>query len=48
MRPSADVAVVGGGVVGCAIAYFLGEAGARVLIVERDALGSGSLGPRSL
>jgi glycine oxidase len=44
MERSADVVVVGGGMVGCAVAYFLGEAGAKVLIVERDALGSGASG----
>ncbi|MEE9198970.1 MAG: FAD-dependent oxidoreductase [Dehalococcoidia bacterium] len=44
MQQSADVVVIGGGVVGCAAAYFLSEAGAKVLIVERDALGSGASG----
>jgi glycine oxidase len=33
-----DVAIVGGGVIGCAIAYQLAKAGAAVTIVERGAL----------
>ncbi len=44
MKRSADVVVIGGGIVGCAAAYFLSEAGAKVLIVERNALGSGASG----
>ncbi len=44
MERSADVVVVGGGIVGCAAAYFLSEAGAKVIIVEREALGSGASG----
>ncbi|MFQ5860900.1 MAG: NAD(P)/FAD-dependent oxidoreductase [Dehalococcoidia bacterium] len=38
----ADVAIVGGGAVGCATAYYLSQAGLRVVIVEREALGSGA------
>src|SRR5579884_2530781 len=34
--PSPDVAVVGGGVIGCAVAYYLAKAGARVAVLERD------------
>jgi len=30
-----DVAVIGGGVIGCAIAYYLAQAGARVTLLER-------------
>ncbi|MFQ5874854.1 MAG: NAD(P)/FAD-dependent oxidoreductase [Dehalococcoidia bacterium] len=44
MDRSADVVVVGGGIVGCSAAYFLSQAGARVIVVERDALGSGASG----
>ena len=33
-----DVAIVGGGVIGCAAAYYLTEAGASVTLLERDGL----------
>ena len=36
------VVVVGGGVMGASIAFHLAEAGSEVLLVERDALASGS------
>jgi len=36
------VVIVGGGIVGCASAYFLRQRGADVTVVERDAIGSGS------
>jgi sarcosine oxidase, subunit beta len=39
---SADVVVVGGGVVGLSSAYHLAQAGLDVVLVERDELGSGS------
>lgn len=40
---SAEVAVVGGGIMGASIAYHLAEAGVRdVLLLERSTLGSGS------
>lgn len=40
---TADVVVVGGGVVGCSIAYHLARRGVRnVLVVEREAVGSGT------
>jgi sarcosine oxidase subunit beta len=40
---TADVVIVGGGVMGTSIAFHLAEAGVeRVLLVERDELGSGS------
>ena len=38
----AEVVVVGGGVVGCSIAFHLAEAGVDVLLVERDTFGAGS------
>ncbi len=40
----ADVIIVGGGIVGCATAYHLTRAGADVLLVERDGIGSGASG----
>src|SRR6478752_2083560 len=39
---SADVVIVGGGVVGVSAAFHLAEAGAQVVLLERDQLGSGS------
>ncbi|HEY8477701.1 MAG TPA: FAD-dependent oxidoreductase, partial [Chloroflexota bacterium] len=38
----ADVVVVGGGVVGCAVAYELARAGARAVVLERDQVASGA------
>ena len=42
-----DVAVIGGGIVGTAIAAFLAEAGARVVLWERDSIGAGASGRNS-
>lgn len=43
--PSPDAVIVGGGVIGCATAYFLAaEHGLRSVIVERDAVASGASG----
>src|SRR4030095_6689307 len=40
---TADVVIIGGGVVGCSIAYHLARRGARdVLVLERDAGGAGT------
>jgi glycine oxidase len=36
---SFDVAVIGGGVIGCAIAWRLGQAGQRVVVIERGEVG---------
>lgn len=36
---SADVAVVGGGVIGLSIAYFLAKAGVRVEVLDRGDFG---------
>ncbi|MGZ8268998.1 MAG: NAD(P)/FAD-dependent oxidoreductase, partial [Burkholderiales bacterium] len=38
----ADVAVIGGGVIGCAVAYYLATKGARVTIVEQSVIGRGA------
>jgi glycine oxidase len=35
-----DVVVVGGGVIGCSIAYYLAKRGARVTVLERDLIGA--------
>jgi glycine/D-amino acid oxidase-like deaminating enzyme len=42
-----DVAVVGGGIVGCALAAFLAEGGARVRLYERERLAAGASGRNS-
>ena len=42
MSDGADVVVVGAGVVGCSVAYYLASQGASVLILEREAIGSGA------
>jgi glycine/D-amino acid oxidase-like deaminating enzyme len=42
-----DVAVIGGGIVGCAAAAFLAEAGATVDVYERDEVGSAASGRNS-
>jgi len=39
-----DVVVVGGGVIGCSIAYFLALAGVRVTLLERSHLAAGASG----
>lgn len=40
MTTSPDVIVVGGGVIGCSIAYHLAKAGVRTLVLERGRLGA--------
>ncbi|MGW9170188.1 NAD(P)/FAD-dependent oxidoreductase [Streptomyces decoyicus] len=43
--PTADVVIVGGGVIGTSIAYHLAEAGVHhIVVIERGELGSGSSG----
>jgi sarcosine oxidase subunit beta len=44
MSRTADVVVIGGGVVGSAAAYFLAQEGFRPLVVERGAPGAGTSG----
>jgi len=45
--PGVDVAVIGGGIVGCATAAFLAEGGASVLLAEREAIAAGASGRNS-
>ena len=42
MADTADVVVVGAGIVGCATAYYLSREGAKVRILDMDAIGSGA------
>jgi glycine/D-amino acid oxidase-like deaminating enzyme len=44
---SPDVVVIGAGIVGCALAAFLAERGASVLLVEREAIAAGASGRNS-
>ena len=39
---TADVVIVGGGVIGCSMAYYLAKRGVDVLLLERETLGSQS------
>ncbi len=40
MTETAEVVIVGGGIVGCATAYFLAQKGVQVTIIEKKAVGS--------
>ena len=42
MADTADVVVIGAGAVGCSVAYYLSKQGASVVLVEREAIGSGA------
>ena len=45
MATTADIVVIGGGVMGCSILYNLAAMGAgNLVLLERDSLGSGSTG----
>jgi glycine oxidase len=40
MQPTVDVAIVGGGVIGCAIAYYLSKSGVDVALFDRGEIGA--------
>ncbi len=42
MPESADVVVIGAGVVGCSVAYYLAREGVKVTLLERESIGSGA------
>ena len=42
MAETVDVAVIGAGVVGCSVAYYLAKMGVSVHLYEREAIGSGA------
>ena len=44
MPDSTQVAIVGGGVAGCVVAYFLAQAGVKATIIERESIGSQASG----
>jgi glycine/D-amino acid oxidase-like deaminating enzyme len=44
IRWSADVIVIGGGIIGCAAAAMMADRGARVVLVEREGIGAGASG----
>jgi glycine oxidase len=44
MHQSTDVVIVGGGVIGCSIAYFLRKAGVEVMVIEREEIAAESSG----
>ncbi|MCC6187469.1 MAG: FAD-dependent oxidoreductase [Anaerolineales bacterium] len=41
---SSEVAIIGGGLVGCAAAYYLTQQGASVVLIEQNGVGSGASG----
>jgi glycine oxidase len=44
MSQSGDVVIVGGGAAGCAVAYHLGKAGIKAIVVEREGVGTQASG----
>ena len=45
MEKTADIVIIGGGIIGVSIAYYLGKMGAKnVVLFEKDLIGMGSTG----
>jgi sarcosine oxidase subunit beta len=44
MNKGADVIIIGGGVIGCSIAYYLSKEGIKVILLEKNDLASGASG----
>ena len=44
MSKDADVIVIGGGIIGCSVTYYLSKMGKKVLLLEREDLTRGSAG----
>ena len=42
MAKTPDVVVVGAGIIGCSVAYYLAREGVSVTLLEREAIGSGA------
>jgi glycine oxidase len=47
LKPTVDVAIVGGGVIGCAIAYYLSKSGVDVALFDRGEIGAEASGAAS-
>src|SRR2546421_6068941 len=44
MKRTTDILIIGGGVIGCAIAYYLSKNGVEVTVLERDTIGAHASG----
>ncbi|NIS74624.1 MAG: FAD-dependent oxidoreductase, partial [Deltaproteobacteria bacterium] len=45
MRKTADIVIIGGGIIGVSVAYYLGKMGAKnIVLLEKDLIGEGSTG----
>ena len=44
MKRTTDILIIGGGVIGCAIAYYLSKSGVEVTVLERDTIGAQASG----
>jgi sarcosine oxidase subunit beta len=45
MKKTADIVIIGGGIIGVSIAYYLGKRGAKnIVLLEKDLIGMGSTG----
>lgn len=44
MKCTTDALIIGGGVIGCAIAYYLSKSGVEVTVLERDTIGAQASG----
>ncbi|MFO7867020.1 MAG: FAD-binding oxidoreductase [Candidatus Aminicenantes bacterium] len=44
MKENYDVAVIGAGIIGMAAAYYLGNAGMKIAVIDKEYIGSGSTG----
>src|SRR5579885_1963659 len=44
MLQGTDVAIIGGGIIGCALAYFLRKRGVEVMVFEKGAIGAQASG----
>ena len=48
MKTNAEVVIIGGGIIGCATAYYLAKSGADVIVLEgSDHIGNGKRSPQN-